>query len=327
MTTSTIMLVEDKLTAQPSSPTPEGRTPTKKERNDIIGLFEFMQMFPDEAAAVVFIEREIWGQHPRCGRCGSNSVYATTNGRPMSHRCRRCRRHFSVRTGTTMAQTNLPLRSWLLAIHLMLTGKKGISALQLHKELGVAYQTAWFLEHRIREAMNETKRIMSGIVEIDETYFGGKWNRMHADKKPPKGTAWKDTKFAVVGLRQANTGKVIAFPVPDTFAETLQKAVTDNVKPGSIIYSDGEPAYQDLPWLGYMHEYVVHSQGEYVRDGVTTNGIEGFWRYAKHIVYQYRGVSKYHFPMYLKEIEYRFNHRQANVFKQFLKIYFGYVSP
>ena len=173
-------------------PAPErAKAPTKKEEMDIISLRQFDKLIPDEAAAIAFAEEEIWGHFPYCGRCDSNNIYRTETGKPMSHRCRRCRRHCSIRTGTTMAETNLPVRVWLLAIHIMLTSRKGVSALQLHKQLGVAYSMAWFLCHRIREAMRIHQEILSGIIQIDEAYFGGKAGRMHADKNHQQGRPGK----------------------------------------------------------------------------------------------------------------------------------------
>ncbi len=287
---------------------PEEKMPTKKERDDIIGFYQFFSLFPDEAAAIKFVEDSIWGEFPRCGRCLSFNVYRKENGKPMSHRCRPCRRNFSVRTGTTMAETNLPLHKWLLAIHRMLSSRKGVSALQLQKELEVSYPTAWFLCHRIREAMREDREIMSGIFEIDESWFGPHRNRQHANKRPPLGTDWKEGKVAVIGLRRKSDGKVIAFPVPNTFAETLHKAVTDNVEPGSYVQSDGEMAYRSLPYLGYLHDFVSHSAGEYVRDQVTTNGIESFWALLKRAyVGTFHFMSWKHLHRYVNEATFRNN--------------------
>ena len=129
-----------------------GAIVTKKEERDIISLRQFEVRIPDEAAAVALMEEKRWGQQPYCPSCSLDNVYRVQSGKPMS---RQCKRYYSVRTGTVMAETNLPIRTWLLAIHLIHTSRKGISALQLHRALGVAYSTAWFLGHRIREAMRE----------------------------------------------------------------------------------------------------------------------------------------------------------------------------
>ena len=290
--------------------------PTKKEEQDIISLHQFDARISDEAAAVAFAEEAIWQGDPRCGRCGNNNVYRVKNGRPMSHRCRDCKRHFSIRTGTVMAETNLPVRTWLLAIHLTLTARKGVSALQMHRHLGVTYPTAWFLDHRIREAMKQNKTpVMTGIIQIDETWIGGKAKNIHKSKKKKEGWTGMGNKFAVIGLRQ-DDGTVIIFPVPNTYAETLQNAVLDNVKPGSTIWSDEAPAYKPLLGYGYIHEWVTHGSGEYVRDMVTNNGVESFWALLKRgYIGTFHYMSWKHLHRYCDEFAYRHNVGKGNGFE------------
>ena len=130
---------------------------TWKEKQDVTSPFQFMDLFPDEISSVKFMEDEIWGAFPFCGKCGSMDLYRPNGNPRMSHRCRGCKSYFSVRSGTVVADTNLPIGSWLLAVHLMLTGGNGVSALQLHKQVCTAQSTAWFLGHRIREAMRATE--------------------------------------------------------------------------------------------------------------------------------------------------------------------------
>ena len=174
-----------------STENPEAQTPvaiipklTKKQLMDIISLKRFDEEIPDEAAALAFFEEERWGGTPYCGHCGSENVYRVKSGKPMSHRCRICKKYFSVRIGTPVEKSLLPIRTWLLAIHLVLTSRKGTSHLQLSKMLGVDYRTAWFLGHRIREAMVGDDSQMSGVVQVDETFIGGKSKSMHSSKKP-----------------------------------------------------------------------------------------------------------------------------------------------
>ena len=290
--------------------------PTKKDELDIISLRRFEKQIPDEAAAVAFAEEAIWQGDPRCGRCGNNNVYRVKNGRPMSHRCRDCKRHFSVRIGTVMAETNLPVRTWLLAIHLTLTARKGVSALQMHRHLGVTYPTAWFLDHRIREAMKQNKTpVMTGVIQIDETWIGGKAKNVHKSKKKMEGWTGMGNKFAVIGLRQ-DDGTVIIFPVPDIYAETLQNAVLDNVKPGSTVWSDEAPAYKPISGYGYIHEWVTHGSGEYVKDMVTTNGIESFWALLKRgYIGTFHYMSWKHLHRYCDEFAYRHNAGKGNGFE------------
>ena len=289
---------------------------TKKERQDIVSLKQFNEQIPDEAAAIAFTEKQIWGDTPFCGRCGADNVYKVKNGRPMSHRCRDCKMYFSVRTGTVMAETNLPISTWLLAIHLIHTSRKGTSALQLHKTLGVTYRTAWFLCHRIREAMQAGRGFFSGsVVEVDETYVGGKWKRMHADKRKQLGHPMAN-KMTVMGFKDRKTGRVVAFPVDDGAGTALQDEVMTHVYPGTTVYTDGHGGYARLNSLGYDHDWVNHKVGEYVRGQVTTNGIESFWALLKRgYVGTFHFMSWKHLHRYVNEFAFRQSAGPGNGFK------------
>ena len=291
---------------------PAKKGPTNKEKKDIISLKQFNALIPDEEAAITFMENRRWGKGLYCPKCGVENCYRVKSGKPLPYRCRVCKKYFSVRVGTVMQQSNLSVRSWLLAIHMMHTSRKGISALQLHKMLGTDYRTAWFLGHRIREGMRTQNPMMAGVVQVDETYVGGKMKAVHASKKTGDPMF---NKFAVIGFKDEN-GNVIAFPISNTMAETLQKAVVDNVKPGSMVYSDGAPAYQQLPAYGYAHEWVNHSTGEYVRDLVTTNGIESFWALLKRgYVGTFHYMSWKHLALYCTEFAFRHNAGPGNGFQ------------
>lgn len=287
---------------------------TKKEEQDIISLWEFLARIPDEEAAIAFIEEEMWEGIPRCGRCNGMNVYEVKNRSPLSHRCRDCNRHFSVLIGTTMEGTNLPLRKWLMAIYMLLTDRKGESALMMHKFLGVTYQTAWFLDHRIREAMRQDNGLqLMGIIQVDEAHVGGKGKNIHKSKKP-EGWTWKSNKHSVVALRD-ESGQVIIVPVPDTYGETLQKLIQDNVEPGSTVWTDEAPGYKAIKDLGYVHEWVTHSTGEYVRDMVTTNGVESVWALLKRgYTGTYHYMSWRHFRRYCDEFAFRNNIGPGNGF-------------
>ena len=243
---------------------------------DCTSLYEFFRLFPDDTAATAFFEERRWRGRTVCPHCRSDNVRRVQNGKPMPWRCRTCRKHFSVRTGTVLAESKLSLHKWLLAVHFYLTNRKGISSIQLAKELGVTQKTAWFLGHRIRQAMRQPGGLLAGVVQADETLIGGKEGKKHAAKKLHAGpTAGKTPVF---GVRAAD-GQVRAFPIHRVDKATLHAAVRGNVAAGSRLYTDSHPGYAGL--REYPHASVSHSIGEYVRGRVTTNSIESFWALLK----------------------------------------------
>ena len=265
-------------------------------------LFEFMELVPDEAAAQVIFEHRRWGDTPYCPHCGSLDTRETKDHKPMKFRCRDCRDHFSVRTGTVLAESKVSLRKWLMAIYMLHTSRKGVSSVQMAKMLGVTQKTAWFLDHRIRAAMAHRGGLFAGEVEVDEAYFGGRERNKHNSKKLHKGRG-PTGKQAVIGLRERE-GNVRAFPISATDKIHLQSAIVENVKRGSTIYSDSHPGYVGLP--GYEHESVSHSSGEYVREKAHTNGIESFWATLKRgYIGTHHYMSPKHLHRYVDEFAYR----------------------
>ena len=223
---------------------------TWKEESDVIGIVDFFALWPTEEAALEWYENHRWRNGLFCPRCGGDNAYRVKSGKPLSHRCRDCKKYFSVKIGTPMENSNLSVRKFLLYIHLLLNDRKGESALKMHKSISTARRTSWFTGHRIRRMMTDTELpLLEGTVQVDEAFFGGKFGNMHTSKKK-KLSNWMANKIPVIGLRDEN-GKVVVKQLPDTDADTLLDFVLTHVKPGSTVWSDGQPAYQQLPrlWL------------------------------------------------------------------------------
>lgn len=279
-----------------------------QEKPEVLSLYEFFKKFPDEEAARTFFEVKRWSNGKYCPHCGSISVAECKDHKPMPYRCKDCRKHFSVRTGTTLEESRLPLQKWLMAIYMMTTARKGIPSTQMARELGITQKSAWFLAHRIRESWlankpNDDNRL-DGDVEVDETFIGGKEKNKHAHNKIKLGRG-SVGKFIVVGMKQRD-GKVIVETALDTTARTLKSFIYKNVVSGSNVHTDNFTAYRGL--TGYNHNVVNHSVGEYVRQQVHTNGIESFWALLKR---GYYGIFHYmsfkHLHRYINEFAFRHN--------------------
>jgi len=270
--------------------------------------------FHDEDAARQFLEAIIWPNGPVCPHCGSSaricriesqSKEKGKGARPGLRACGDCRKQFSVTVGTVFERSKVPLHKWLLATHLMCSSKKGISSLQLQRLLHVTYKTAWFMAHRIREAMKPDNSEMlggNGPVEADETYIGIKPGR----KKARRGYGHKN---AVLSLVERN-GQVRSFHVPSVKADTLKPYLKANIIPEAHLMTDDAGQYRLIgPEFAY-HDVVAHSQGEYARGRVHTNTVEGFFSIFKRGIYGvYQHVSVLHLHRYTTEFDFRYNHR------------------
>ncbi|OGP70852.1 MAG: transposase [Deltaproteobacteria bacterium RBG_13_60_28] len=270
--------------------------------------------FHDEDAARKHLESIRWPNGPVCPHCGasgricrieSQSEEKGKGARPGLLFCGDCRKQFSVTVGTVFERSKVPLHKWVLATHLLCSSKKGISSHQLHRTLGVTYKTAWFMTHRIREAMkNDTAEMLggSGPVEADETFVGNK-----PGAKIRRGWGHKNAVFSLV----ERNGEVRSFHVANVTAETLKPILKEQVTQGAHLMTDDGRQYLPIGREFAKHDVVKHSTGEYVRGDAHTNTVEGFFSIFKRGIYGvYQHVSPCHLHRYTTEFDFRFNHRE-----------------
>ena len=273
-----------------------------------ISLVEVIQRFSNEANAEAWFMQARWPSGIACPFCGNlDSVQERKNRKPQPWRCQDCRKDFSIKTGTLMQGSTLPLGTWAIAFYLFSTHLKGVSSMKLHRDLSVTQKTTWYMAHRIRETLKDNPGQFAGPVEVDETYIGGKEANKHEDKKLRAGRG-PVGKAAVVGARDQETGQIIARPIAFTDREDLQGFVRQTTEMGSVVYTDEAKAYEGIPHR--FHWTVKHSAGEYVKRQVTTNGIESFWALMKRGLHgTYHHVSVKHLGRYVTEFAGRHNNR------------------
>ena len=267
-------------------------------------------IFHDDEAARAWFEARIWPDGPFCPHCGSTTVTRLQGKkhRPGLFQCNDCREQFTVTVNTVCERSKIPLHRWCMAIYLLNSSKKGMSALQMHRMMGGSYKTAWFMMHRIREAMREGKLPgglggQNKVVEADETYVGGK-ARNRKNKVPAK--------TAVLSLVERD-GKVRSFPIGNVTATTLRPIIVSHVSRASYLMTDESPVYPVIGREFAGHGTVNHSAEEYVRAHFWhTNTVEGYFSILKRgIVGVYHWVSEAHLHRYAAEFDFRYNHRVA----------------
>ena len=276
---------------------PKQKAQTKHKMN----LVRLIEQFDTDDKCREYLEQLRWPDGVACLRCGSLKCYYTSTRQTWE--CDSCGYHFSVTAGTMLHDTHLPLRKWMLAVYLMVESRKGISALQLKRSLDVAYQTAWYLAHRIRAAIEDAYPMpLKGIIEIDETFVGGEVRG--------KGRGYKGNKAVVVGAVQRG-GKIALQVVHARDRETLHGFIREKTADKTeAYYTDDWAPYQGIADKNTRHETVNHSIEEWVRGDVHTNSIEGVWSLLKRsIIGAYHKVSVKHLDAYLDELEWRYNNR------------------
>jgi transposase-like protein len=237
-------------------------------------LAELTTYLPDDQSCRAYLEEMRWQGTPVCPHCGHTAHYKFKDNK--YYKCKACKLKFTATVGTIFEDTHVALRKWFIAIYIFTSHKKGISSVQLSKDLGITQKSAWHMLHRIRHAFGEAQPTeLEDTVEVDETYIGGKAKNMHAKKRAQRIQGrGASGKTAVVGLVE-RSGRVYAQPVCQVDAATLQGLIRDRVRKGATVFTDNFTAYNGLE-QDYKHDTIAHSAGRYVRGNVHTNTIEGY---------------------------------------------------
>ncbi|MBX9449813.1 MAG: IS1595 family transposase [Taibaiella sp.] len=296
-------------------------------------LLQVSEYFSDQQNCIDFIKEVRWNGELKCAHCGHDKVY-TLNGKNKRYKCAGCKKQFTIIKGTIFENSPIPLKKWFITIYLLVTRKKGISSIQLSKDIGVTQKTAWFMLHRIRFMLRDSiiENKLKGIIQLDETFVGGKNKNRHWDKKVKnsQGRSFKD-KTPVFGMLEQEESYYIERPhkviegrtvrekvvtkrktlrckvVKNTRAKTLKPIIYQSVERGCTIVTDEWQAYNGLNGI-YEHYIVNHKEKQYATDGYSSNGVENVWSHFKRaIIGVYHNVSRKHLHRYVSEFEFRYN--------------------
>ena len=269
-----------------------------------ISTFQLFEMFPNEESARTYLESRLWPNGAYCPECGGFDRITKRKGG--FYRCNQCKFDFTVRTSTIFGRSHIPLHKWIYAMYLLMTARKGISSLQLSKEIGIRQGSAWFMLQRLREACGNDYNKLNGIIEIDEVYIGGKEANKHESKKLNAGRGAVG-KTPVLAMRQRG-GKTIAMPIKDADKTTIQRKIHQHVEVGSTLNTDEAAVYSGLHGLLFRHDTINHSKGKYVRGEVTTNGVESVFAVMRRgLTGVYHHASVKHLRRYVNEFTFRLN--------------------
>lgn len=280
-------------------------------------LKELMIKLSDEKVCRQHVEDMRWGGDPFCPHCGGTKPYKLKDGKTYRCKDKTCKRDFTVTVGTIFENSKIPLSTWMAAMFLLTGHKKGISSLQLARDLGVTQKTAWFMNHRIRLIMGDPNPApLDNIVEVDETYVGGKFANMNRARRKKHQEQGRDNKVAVMGLLERD-GKARLTVIG---GNTFKDVVRENVNNTAVVVTDTHLAYVGLAQEYAAHLSVNHSKSEYRNGLAFTNSVEGFFSCLKRSIYGiYHSVSPKHLHRYCEETSYRYNSRQITDANRFTR--------
>jgi transposase-like protein len=270
-------------------------------------LTDFTDHFCDEETCVKHYTAIRFANGKYCPHCGHTEVYTYKDGK--RYRCADCKQDFTIKTGTVFGESKLPIRKWFIAIYLLSNSSKGISSVQLAKHVGVTQKTAWFMAHRIREAHQQNKGQLTGTIEADETYIGGKAKNMHAKVRETRNIGTGGEGKTILFGMKSRDGEVRAQIIPATDSPTIHPILKYNIAKGSNLYTDEQLAYRGLQ-SSFGRDVVRHGLKEFVKGDCHTNGIESFWALFKRGYHGvYHQMSPKHLQRYVNEYAFRFNHK------------------
>jgi len=279
-------------------------------------LREMMAAYSDEDKCRAYMEHMRWGGNPTCPFCGMHNPYKLKDGK--TYRCKQsgCRKDFTVTVGTVFENSKVKLSVWMAALYLCTGHKKGVSSHQLARDLGLTQKTAWFVEHRIRLLMGDPEPdvAMDNVVEVDETYVGGKWDKMTRSRRKKHQESGKDNKVAVMGLLERDGKAKLTVIGENTFKDVVRQ----HVAPSAVVITDAHKGYVGLNEEYQAHEAVNHLAQEFRRGIAYTNSVEGFFSVFKRTIFgTYHQVSPKHLHRYCAETSYRFNSRKMTDAERF----------